>query len=162
MGYYIILYNILLLFGGLFISGGLRPLPKWPIASAGTDSPKNPPSPILTVTTSPHRANLYHPDHTFLLVQITQRVALISVRTLSSCPLPALYFSRVSSQQWSLENRCSQEDWSLTVPPLLVTLGFLYFFLFFVFKMVLDLSFLMKFLCFFVFILALCYLCLKK
>ena len=35
-------------------------------------------------------------------------------------------------------------------------------FLFFIFKMVLDLSFLMKFLCFFVFILALCYLCLKK
>ena len=35
MGYYIILYNILLLFGGPFISGGLRPLPKWPIASAG-------------------------------------------------------------------------------------------------------------------------------
>ena len=30
-----ILYNILLLFGGLFISGGLRPLSKWPIASAG-------------------------------------------------------------------------------------------------------------------------------
>ena len=28
-----ILYNILLLFGGLFISGGLRPPPKWPIAS---------------------------------------------------------------------------------------------------------------------------------
>ena len=36
MGYYIILYNILLLFGGLFVSGGLRPLPKWPIASAGS------------------------------------------------------------------------------------------------------------------------------
>ena len=35
MGYYIILYNILLLFWGLFINGGLRPLPKWPIASAG-------------------------------------------------------------------------------------------------------------------------------
>ena len=35
-------------------------------------------------------------------------------------------------------------------------------FLFFVFKMVLDLSFLMKFLGFFVFILALCYLCLKN
>ena len=35
MGYYIILYNILLLFEGLFIRGGLRPLPKWPIASAG-------------------------------------------------------------------------------------------------------------------------------
>ena len=34
MGYYIILYDILLLFGGLFISGGLRPLPKWPIVSA--------------------------------------------------------------------------------------------------------------------------------
>ena len=30
----VILYNILLLFGGLFISGGLRPPPKWPIASA--------------------------------------------------------------------------------------------------------------------------------
>ena len=30
-----ILYNILLLFGGLFISGGLRQPPKWPIASAG-------------------------------------------------------------------------------------------------------------------------------
>ena len=29
-----ILYNILLLFGDLFISGGLRPPPKWPIASA--------------------------------------------------------------------------------------------------------------------------------
>ena len=38
MGYYIILYNILLLFGGLFISGGLRPLPKWPIALAGPAS----------------------------------------------------------------------------------------------------------------------------
>ena len=35
MGYYIILYNILLLFGGLFISGGLRPSPKWPIVSTG-------------------------------------------------------------------------------------------------------------------------------
>ena len=35
MGYYIILYNILLLFGGLFIGGGPRPLPKWPIASTG-------------------------------------------------------------------------------------------------------------------------------
>ena len=35
MGYYIIIYNILLLFRGLFISGGLRPPPKWPIASAG-------------------------------------------------------------------------------------------------------------------------------
>ena len=34
MGYYIILYNILLLFGGLFISGGLSPPPKWLIASA--------------------------------------------------------------------------------------------------------------------------------
>ena len=33
-----ILYNILLLFGGLFISGGLRPLPaKWPITLAGPD-----------------------------------------------------------------------------------------------------------------------------
>ena len=30
-----ILYNILLLFGGLFVSGGLRPPPRWPIASAG-------------------------------------------------------------------------------------------------------------------------------
>ena len=30
-----ILYNILLLFGGLFISGGLRQQLKWPIASAG-------------------------------------------------------------------------------------------------------------------------------
>ena len=37
MGYYIILYNILLLFGGLFISGGLRPSPKWPIDSIGPD-----------------------------------------------------------------------------------------------------------------------------
>ena len=35
MGYYIIIYNILLLFGDFFISGGLRPPPKWPIASAG-------------------------------------------------------------------------------------------------------------------------------
>ena len=30
-----ILYNILLLlFGGLFVSGGLKPPPRWPIASA--------------------------------------------------------------------------------------------------------------------------------
>ena len=36
-----ILYNILLLlFGGLFISGGLRPPPKWPIASASPGSTK--------------------------------------------------------------------------------------------------------------------------
>ena len=32
MGYYIIYYYYL---GASFISGGLRPLPKWPIASAG-------------------------------------------------------------------------------------------------------------------------------
>ena len=63
--------------------------------SPNTHNPKNPPSPILTITTSPRCANLYHLDHTFLLVQITQKVALISIRTLSSCPLPALYFSRV-------------------------------------------------------------------
>ena len=35
--FYGILYNILLLFGGLFINGGLKPPPKWPIASAGSE-----------------------------------------------------------------------------------------------------------------------------
>ena len=44
-----ILYNILLLFEGLFISGGLKPLPKWPIASA---------SPVYHVVSYLHNFNV--------------------------------------------------------------------------------------------------------